>query len=383
LIRVGPALAALFVVAGGLAVAAAEERTAETPALKGLMPRGMLVGVALSQGQVEEKDPVAVSIVTRQFDSTTPENLLKWESVHPEPDGYNFEPADRYVAFGEKRGMAIIGHTLVWHSQTPAWVFAGKESAALDRGTALSRMRDHIRTVVGRYKGRIKGWDVVNEAISDDAEGTLRKSKWREAIGDDYIAKAFAYAHEADPSAELYYNDYNLTSPAKRATAIRIVKDLKQQGLRVDGIGEQGHWLIDGPSVAEIEATIADIAGAGVKVMITELDIDVLPRDPGMYGADLEKRAKFRAETNLYPDGLPKEKQDQLARRYADVFALFLKHREQVARVTFWGVTDAQTWLNGFPIPGRVNYPLLFDRQGKPKPAFDAVVEVLRKTSAR
>jgi endo-1,4-beta-xylanase len=240
-------------------------------------------------------------------------------------------------------------------------------------------MHDHIRAVVGRYKGRIKGWDVVNEAISDDAQGAPRKSKWREAIGEDYIAKAFEYAHEADPSAELYYNDYNLTSAAKRATAIRIVKDLKERGLRVDAIGEQGHWLIDGPSLADIEATITDIAGAGVKVLITELDVDVLPRDPGMYGADLEKRSKFRAETNLYPDGLPKEKQDQLARRYADVFALFLKHREKIARVTFWGVTDAHSWLNGFPVPGRVNHPLLFDRSGQPKPAFDAVALVLKR----
>ncbi len=343
------------------------------------MPKGMLLGVALSRGQVEEKDPVALAIVTRQFDSATPENLLKWELVHPQPDRYDFEPADRLVAFGEKRGMAVIGHTLVWHSQTPAWVFAGKDGAPLDRETALARMREHILAVVGRYKGRIKGWDVVNEAISDDAQGTPRKSKWRDAIGDDYIAKAFEYAHEADPAAELYYNDYNLTNAPKRATAIRMVKDLKARGLRVDGIGEQGHWLIDGPSLADIEATITDIAGAGVKVVITELDVDVLPRDPGMYGADLEKRAKFRAETNLYPDALPKEKQEQLARRYADIFALFLKHREKIARVTFWGVTDAQSWLNGFPVPGRVNHPLLFDRSGQPKPAFDAVVEVLKR----
>jgi endo-1,4-beta-xylanase len=211
----------------------------------------------------------------------------------------------------------------------------------------------------------------------------MRKSKWREAIGDDYIAKAFEYAHQADPQAELYYNDYNLTNAPKRAAALRIVRALKQWGVRVDGVGEQGHWLLEGPSLADIEATITDIAAAGLSVLITELDVDVLPRDPRMYGADLEMRATFKAETNLYPDGLPKDKQDELARRYADIFALFLKHRDQIARVTFWGVTDAQTWLNGFPIPGRVNYPLLFDRQGKPKPAHDAVLEVLKKTSAR
>jgi endo-1,4-beta-xylanase len=349
------------------------------PALKELMPRGMLIGVALSQRQSDGEDAMADGIVSRQFDSATPENVLKWEKVHPEPGRYDFAPADRYVAFAEKRGMTVIGHVLVWHSQTPAWVFAGKDGAPLDRETALARMGEHIRTVVGRYKGRIKGWDVVNEAVDDGPEGKLRSSKWREAIGDDYIAKAFEFAHEADPAAELYYNDYNLTVAPKRATALRIVKELKQRGIRVDGVGEQGHWLLGGPPLADIEATINDIAAAGLKVLITELDVDVLPRDPAMYGADLQKKASFRAETNLYPDALPKEKQEELARRYASVFALFLKHRESIARVTFWGVTDAQSWLNGFPIPGRVNHPLLFDRQGQPKPAFEAVVETLKR----
>lgn len=375
---VQPALATVFLVASSLAFVAGAG-AAEPPALKELMPKGMTIGAALSQRQSDGKDGAAAKIVTRHFNSATAENVLKWEKVHPEPGRYDFAPADRYVAFAEKRGMEVIGHTLVWHSQTPAWVFAGKDGAPLDRETALERMREHIGTVVGRYKGRIKGWDVVNEAIDDGAEGTMRKSKWREAIGDDYIAKAFEYAHQADPAAELYYNDYNLTSAPKRAAALRIVNGLKRWGIRVDGVGEQGHWLIDGPSLGDIEATITDVAAAGVKVLITELDIDVLPRDPGMYGADLEKKAKFRAETNLYPDALPKEKQDQLARRYADVFGLFLKHRDKVARVTLWGVTDAQSWLSNFPVPGRVNHPLLFDRHGKPKPAFDAVVETLNR----
>jgi endo-1,4-beta-xylanase len=361
--------------AGALAQAPAAK---ELASLKELMPKGILLGVAVSQGQVEGKDAVGGPIIARHFDSITPENLLKWQPVHPEPDRYNFAPADAYVAFGEANKMAVIGHTLVWHSQTPAWVFAGKDGAALDRETALARMKEHITTVVGRYKGRIKGWDVVNEAINDDAAGTMRDSPWRKAIGDDFIAKAFEFAHAADSDAELYYNDYNLTSAPKRATAIKIVKELKARGLRVDGIGEQGHWLLGGPPLADIEATITEIAGAGVKVLITELDVDVLPRDPGMYGADLEKRGKYRAETNLYPDGLPADKQQELAKRYADVFALFLKHKDKLGRVTFWGADDGHSWLNGFPIPGRTNHPLLFDRQGQPKPAFDAVVSTLK-----
>jgi endo-1,4-beta-xylanase len=376
--RTWTGLGAVVLAASSLGSAAAD-RTPEAPALKGLLPKGMLMGAALSTNQAAEKDAAAAELVARHFNSITPENLLKPEPIHPEPDRYNWEPADQYVAFGLKHGMTIIGHTLVWHQQTPAWFFAGKDGARLaDRETALARLRAHIHAVVGRYKGRIRGWDVVNEAIDDDDDGTMRKTKWLEAIGDDYIAKAFEFAHEADPDAELYYNDYNLTSAPKRATAIRIATELKAKGLRVDGIGEQGHWLLGQPSLADIETTITDIAGAGFKVLITELDVDVLPRDPAMYGADLAKKAEMRAETNLFPDRLPADKQRELAQRYADVFKLFLKHRGKIARVTFWGVNDGQSWLNGFPIPGRVNHPLLFDRQNKPKPAFDRVVHVLK-----
>ena len=200
-------------------------------------------------------DPANATIVETHFSTVTPENLLKWGPVHPEPARYNFEPADRYVAFGEQHGLAVIGHTLVWHQQTPRWVFAGESGGPADRETLLRRMREHISTVVGRYKGRVKGWDVVNEALDED--GTLRKTPWLDIIGEDFIAKAFEYAREADPNAELYYNDYNLWKPAKLQGAIRIVKGLKAQGLRVDAIGEQGHWLIDEPPLPAIDAMLS------------------------------------------------------------------------------------------------------------------------------
>jgi endo-1,4-beta-xylanase len=363
---------------GGLAlVQAGGMARGDQPSLKRLAPKGLLIGAALNTRQVEGGDPVSLDIVTRQFNSISPENILKWGAVHPAPDRYVFEPVDKYVALGKEHGLAVIGHVLVWHQQTPAWVFAGQAGGRADRDTLLSRMRTHIQMVVGRYRDRIHGWDVVNEALDDD--GTLRKTPWLEAIGPDYVAKAFEYTHAADPAAELYYNDFNLWKPAKREAAIRLVKDLRAGGLRVDGIGEQAHWGIDEPPLAEIDRTIAETAaGSGVKVLLTELDIDVLPRDPDMWGADLSKKATIRATTNIYPDGLPDAQQQALARRYADIFTLVLKHRGVVSRVTFWGVTDAQSWLHNFPIPGRVNYPLLWDRQGQPKRAFDAVVEVLR-----
>jgi endo-1,4-beta-xylanase len=368
-----------LVLSHGLLLCAAAALAAEVPALRSLTPLGFRIGVAVNQSQSDGRDAAALAIVTRHFNSVSPEDLLKWERVHPAPDRYDFGPADRYVDFGTKHGMFVVGHVLLWHQQTPAWVKTGEGGKPLDRETALGRLQTHIDAVVGRYKGRIGGWDVVNEALDED--GTLRKTFWLEAIGEDYIAKAFEYAHAADPAAELYYNDYNLWKPAKRDTAIRLVQGLKTKGLRVDGIGEQAHWGIDDPPLAAIDEALGAIRTSGTRALITELDMDVLPRDPDMWGADLAKKAKIRAATNVYPDGLPAAVQEKLARRYADVFALFLKH--DVGRVTFWGVTDATTWLHDFPIPGRVNYPLLWDRDGREKPAFGAVAEVLRKNAGR
>lgn len=362
-----------------VAAAAGAARAADPPALRDLAPPALCVGVAINRAQAAGEDPVALAIVGRHFDQVTPENDLKWERVHPEPGRYDFEPADRFVEFGRSRGMFVVGHVLLWHQQTPAWVFAGIDGQKLDRETALARLKEHIDAVVGRYDGRIGGWDVVNEALEED--GTLRKTPWLEAIGEDYIEKAFEYAHAADPQAELYYNDYNLWKPAKRDAAIRLVLDLKAKGLRVDGIGEQAHWGVDDPPLQAIDEMLAAMRGAGLAVHVTELDMDVLPRDPDMWGADLSKKQQIRAKTNVYPDGLPPQMQEKLARRYADVFRLFLKHG--VVRVTFWGVTDAGSWLDNFPIPGRVNYPLLWDREGREKPAFEAVAGVLRETAAR
>jgi endo-1,4-beta-xylanase len=360
--------------AGATALAAAAT-AAEAPALKDLAPATLLVGAAVNRTQAAGGDPVALAILTRQFEQVSPENDLKWERVHPESNRFDFAPADRYVEFGRQRGMFVVGHVLLWHQQTPKWVFAGEGGKPLDRETALARLKSHIDAVAGRYKGRIGGWDVVNEALEED--GTLRKTAWLEAIGEDYIEKAFELAHAADPSAELYYNDYNLWKPAKRDAAIRLVQGLRAKGLRVDGLGEQGHWGIDDPPLAQIDEALAAMRKAGIRPLITELDVDVLPRDPDMWGADLSKKATIRAKTNVYPDGLPQEMQEKLARRYADLFALFLKH--DVGRVTFWGVTDKDSWLHNFPIPGRVNYPLLWDREGKEKPALAAVVEVLQQ----
>jgi len=361
-----------------LLVAACVIAQAQTPVrsqatLKAAYQGVFRIGAAVNQAQFEERDQRGTPIITSQFSTISPENVLKWGPVHPAKDSYNFGPADRYVAFGEKYGMMIMGHCLVWHSQTPQWVFQDDGGKPLTREALLDRMHDHIKTVVGRYKGRIAGWDVVNEALNED--GTMRQSPWYRIIGEDFIAKAFEFAHEADPNARLYYNDYSLENPAKRKGAVELMKKLKAAGAPINGIGLQDHNKMDVPT-AQVEAeTIEAFSALGLEVNISELDVDVLPRTTNQNSADIAATAAGGAGANPYVTGLPDEMQAALAKRYADLFEVFVKHRQNIGRVTFWGVTDGDSWLNNFPTRGRTNYPLLFDRQGKPKPAFDAVLQ--------
>jgi endo-1,4-beta-xylanase len=344
----------------------------ERVALKNVFAEHFRIGAALSTSQAMGDEPAALELAARQFNTITPENLLKWAEVHPQPDQYNFEPADKFVAFGQQHDMFVVGHTLVWHNQTPAWAFQDDSGQPLSRDALIERMRDHIHTVVGRYKGKIGGWDVVNEAFEDD--GALRDSPWRIIIGDDYLELAFRFAHEADPEAELYYNDYNEWHPGKRKAVTRLVRSFKAKGIRIDGIGLQGHWGLDYPSLPEIEAMLNDYGKLGVKLMVTELDMNILPRPGAQTAAEVSATAEGSDALDPYAAGLPDEMSQKLADRYAAVFAMFVKHRDKIDRVTMWGVHDGQSWLNYWPIRGRTAYPLLFDRQLQPKPAFDAVV---------
>ncbi len=371
------AAAILVIAAGSLAAQASPEQASLKDELKG----AFLVGAALNRAQIEGRDTQGTLLVRRQFNTISPENVLKWESVHPRPDSFDFAAADRYVAFGRANGLFIVGHTLVWHSQTPRWVFQDARGQPVSRDTLLARMRAHILTVVGRYKGRVQGWDVVNEALNED--GTLRPSPWRSVIGDDYIEQAFRFAHEADPAAELYYNDYSLENAPKRAGAVALIRKLVAEGIPVAAVGLQGHYKLGWPAPAAVDSTIAAFAALGVKVNITELDVDVLPQARPQYrGADVSFRADTSTVLNPYARALPDSVQQALARRYAELFTVFLNQRAVLGRVTFWGVDDADSWLNNWPVPGRTSYPLLFDRAGRPKPAFDAVVRAVRAARA-
>jgi endo-1,4-beta-xylanase len=360
---------------------------AEPSALKVEFKDKFRIGAAIGTHQVMGDEPESMKLVARHFNTITPENLLKWQEVHPEPEKYNFGPADAFVKFGEGNDMFIVGHTLVWHNQTPPWAFEGAGGKPLDRETALRRIKEHIETVVGRYRGRIDAWDVVNEAIDDN--GKLRSGEvgppgrrgepWHAAIGDDYIERAFQYAHAADPEAELYYNDYNEWHPEKIAAISKLVKSMQAKGIRIDGIGLQGHWGMDYPAIEEIDHMLTEYGKLGVKLMITELDVSMLPPPGQNTGAEVSQRADGGDIQNPFPNGLPPDQQKELADRYAAIFRVFVKHADKIDRITFWGVHDGQSWRNDWPVRGRSDYPLLFDRQLQQKPAFEAVIDTLQR----
>jgi endo-1,4-beta-xylanase len=364
---------AFIVSAAVLVVCAISKADGQSATLKDAFKNDFMVGVALNESEFEGMDPRAVAIVTGQFNTISPENCLKWESVHPHPGVYDFSTADQYVAFGEANHMFIVGHNLIWHNQTPGWVFRGANGAPLTRDELIARMRDHIYTVVGRYKGKIGGWDVVNEALNED--GTLRDSNWRKIIGDDYLVYAYKFAHEADPGAQLYYNDYSLENKPKRDGAVALIKKLQAAGIPIYAVGLQGHYKMDWPANTDVDETIKTFSDLGIKVSITELDIDLLPQPSPSQTAEVTENFRYLAALNPYTNGLPDSAQQALTQRYVDLFKVFVANRANMERITFWGVTDAQSWLNDWPIRGRTSYPLLFNRDYQPKPAVQAIIE--------
>jgi endo-1,4-beta-xylanase len=328
------------------------------------------IGAAINEDIILGLDNDSKQIVETQFNSITPENSLKWMFVQPYPNSFNFTVADKYVNIGIKNKMHIVGHALVWHSQLADFMQNVKSKAEMNK-----HFENHINTVVSRYKGKIDAWDVVNEAFNED--GSLRESVFYKFLGKNYIEKAFKLANEIDPNADLIYNDYNLYKKEKRDGVIQMVKQMQSKGIKIDGIGVQAHWSLNQPSLNEIEQIIFDISELGVDVMFTELDISVLPSPWEQVGAEVSQnfsRFEGDAKMNPYPDKLPKSIQNKLAKRYNDIFQLFIKHSDKISRVTFWGVMDKHSWLNDFPIKGRTNYPLLFDRNYQAKEAHKSLI---------
>jgi endo-1,4-beta-xylanase len=361
---------------------AAASEAAGTVGLKQAYEGAFLVGVAVNNAIVSAKDSDSAALIPQHFNSVTPENAMKAALVNPKPGVYDFSQADAFVAFAEERKLFIVGHTLIWHNQVPDWFFTDPQGKPNSRKAQIERMRQHIKAVAGRYAGRVNAWDVVNEVIDDD--GGYRSTNWVKAVGDgdDLVRSAFEFAAQYAPNAELYYNDFNTWRPSKREGIVRMVKMLKATGVRIDGVGMQGHWGLNYPSLADIEASIDAFAALGVKVMITELDIDVLPftKEGQVTGTAFQDKQfqlpEFKRFLDPYQNGLPDEVQRQLTARYAELFRLFYRKRDAIARVTLWGVHDGMSWKNGYPIPNRTNYATLFDRNRQPKPALQAVLAI-------
>lgn len=362
--RVKHIASALLIAAFVAACGNQKATVVEEPSLKDAVGDKFLMGVALNVNQSSGVDTSSIKLVKQHFNSIVAENCMKCEVIHPEEDRYDFTLADQFVSFGEKNGMAVIGHCLIWHSQLAPWFCVDEKGNNVTPEVLKQRMKDHITTIVTRYKGRIKGWDVVNEAILED--GSYRKSKFYEILGEEFIPLAFQYAHEADPDAELYYNDYAMNMPGKREGVVKLVSSLKEKGIRIDAVGMQGHMGMDYPDINEFEQSIVAFAGTGVKVMVTEWDMSALPTVK--QSANISDTVAYQKMLNPYPETLPDSVSKAWNNRMKQFFGLFEKHADVISRVTAWGVSDSDSWKNDFPVKGRHDYPLLFDRNYQRKP---------------
>jgi endo-1,4-beta-xylanase len=331
------------------------------PTLKSAYKDYFPIGVAVAPRNLTGPE---AELIIKQFSSVTPENAMKMGPIHPEENRYFWQDADAIVDFAQKNGLKVRGHTLCWHNQTPRWFFTDASGNQVSREVLLARLKQHITDVMSRYKGKIYAWDVVNEAVPDGGESIYRPSKFYEIIGEDYIEKAFEYAHAVDPEAKLFYNDYNTENAAKRDKIFQIVKKLKDKKVPIHGVGLQGHWSIDEPTSQELEASIEKFASLGLDVQVTELDLSVYPKEH-------ERRAKKETDDGILTEDMVKKQTAQ----YKMLFDTFRKHKGTLTGVTFWNVSDRSSWLDNFPVPGRKDYPLLFDQNYQPKEAFWQVVK--------
>jgi endo-1,4-beta-xylanase len=331
------------------------------------------VGVGISDGIASR--PGDWPLLKREFSIVTPENCMKPDAIQSQPGVWRWEAADAFVSFARSNNLKVVGHCLVWakDDRTPPW-FCTEDQQPARKEVLLARMKTHIDTLVGRYRGKIATWDVVNEAL-DDGTNYLRSSGWSRACGEEFVVKAFEYAHAADPNAILVYNDYNNELPAKFAKMVRLIETLRARRAPIHAIGLQGHYELDSIPFEAIEKTLAAMKATGMKVVISELDIDVIPR--ARWWANNGSERETLSKQDPYRDGCPPEILERQAQQYARLFAIFKKYSDQILRITFWNLHDGQSWLNDFPWK-RVNHPLLFDRESRPKPAYQAVLRELK-----
>lgn len=340
----------------------AQHNKEDKKGLKDYYKKYFPIGVAITPRQLQ--DPAQRAFILKHFNSVTAENVMKMGPIHPEENRFDWVGGDAIVAFAQENGLKVRGHTLCWHTQAPKWMFVGEDGAQVSKEILLKRLKDHIYAVAGRYKGKIYAWDVVNEAISDNPKEFLRNSLWYQICGEDFIAKAFEYAHEADPEAVLFYNDYNTEHPEKRARIFRLLKKLKDSGVPIHAVGLQGHWSVKDPSEEMLKSAIQQYASLGLKVQVTELDVSIYT------DGNIPEKSGAGGLTGFTP-----ELQQLQADQYGKFFNVFRKEKDKLTGVTFWNLSDRYTWLDNFPVRGRKNYPLLFDADLQPKKAYWSVVE--------
>lgn len=325
------------------------------------------IGVAVSPRSLEGE---SASLILKHFNSMTPENVMKMGPIHPEKETYNWQFADQIVDFAQKNNMFLRGHALCWHNQAGDWIFKDDAGNQVTKEVLLERLKEHITTVVERYRGKIYAWDVVNEAISDEEGEFLRDSEWYKICGADYIIKAFEYAHEADPNLKLFYNDYSAVRPEKRDKIYKLIQMIQDAGVPIHGVGIQGHFSIYEPSEQELRDALEKYASLGVEVQITELDVSVYQKEHG-------RRDPLPKDED---DAFKPEQEEMQIGQYDMLFRVFREYRGILTGITFWNVSDRYSWLDNFPVRGRKNYPLLFDEQFKPKKAYYRVIDFDKET---
>ena len=378
----------LFLLSLAVLLAGCSERGGTLPdvPLKDAYADSFLMGAAISTFQVGDRSPETRELLLKHFNAISPDNELKPEILHPRPDVWNFQRADAFCQFGKENGMWILGHTLCWHNQTPAFFWTRPDGQTMSKDEIFESVRSYVETVCTHFLGKVDAWDVINEIVSED--GGYRDLGWVHALGadpavvDEFVKHVFRCAEKYAPGTELYYNEFNCWRPSKLAGIVRLVKMLQADGIRIDGVGIQAHWGLGYPKNEYVVDAIEQLAALGVKVNISELDVDVLPisKDAQVIGRSLRdpqyQLEEFEAFLDPYKEGLPEEVEDQLAARYEELFRIFYEHRDQISRVTFWGTHDGTSWKNGSPIPNRTNYPLLFKRDFTPHKAYYSVIGI-------
>ncbi len=352
---------AVFLITILLFSCAQKEQQTEINGLKDYYDEYFPIGVAIGPRALSTDE---VGLIQAQFNSITAENAMKMGPIHPKEDEYFWAHADSIVNFAVRNNMKLRGHTLCWHNQTPSWLFVDAEGDTVSKEVLLARLKDHITTVVSRYKGKIYAWDVVNEAISDKPGEFYRNSPWYKICGEEYITKAFEYAHEADPDALLFYNDYNEMYPDKREKIFKLVNDLKAAGVPIHGLGMQAHMGIHEPIAEYLDSALIRFSELNIPLHVTELDISVYKKEHG------RRERKPEDDNTTFT---PEMEQKQLE-QYKLTFEVFRRHKDAIESVTFWNISDRSSWLDNFPVRNRKDYPLLFDKDLKPKKAYHEVV---------